>query len=249
MPKKYSQIQQELANADRKVKFVMYLFSEGPREYDFLLRILSLGRDKYWRGSMINKVSSTGKKQRVLDVACGTGLVTFELGLRRNEVIGIDVTREMLQRAVMLKKDPQRRQLDVDFVQARAENLPLKDETFDFATISLATRNVSSVSDTFEEMSRAVRPGGLVMSMDFTRPIGNVFSSFYNFYIFQILPALGLAISRHWSGIFSYLAGSIRRSKTPEQLSSIMKSIGLEQTEIKRMTLGVTALVSGEKSC
>ena len=223
----------------------MYLFSEGPREYDFLLKILSLGRDRFWRSSIVQK-AGVQNAAKILDIACGTGLVTFEFGSQGASVVGIDVTREMLTRALFLQKRDYSGQ-DVNFIQARAENLPLRSDYFDSASISLATRNVSSVPSTFEEMRRCVAPGGSVISMDFTRPSGEIFSPFYDFYIFHVLPALGLMISRHWNGIFTYLANSIKRSKTPEQLSSIMHHSGLSDVEVERMTLGVTALVTGKK--
>jgi demethylmenaquinone methyltransferase/2-methoxy-6-polyprenyl-1,4-benzoquinol methylase len=246
LPKKYADIQRGIISRDQKAKFVMYLFSEGPREYDFLLTILSLGRDRFWRNSIVQKAGpKDGNK--ILDVACGTGLVSFQFGLQSASVVGVDVTREMLTRALYLQKKEYPAQ-DVSFIQARAENLPFRQGLFDSATISLATRNVSSVSSTFEEMTRCVIPGGNVISMDFTRPSGKVFSPFYDFYIFHVLPALGLVISRHWNGIFTYLANSIRRSKTPEQLSSIMRRSGLSDVEIELMTLGVTALLRGKKA-
>ena len=223
----------------------MYLFSEGPREYDFLLKLLSLGRDRYWRRSIIQE-AGVEKGDNVLDIACGTGLVSFEFGARGATVVSIDVTREMLDRALILYKKEFPNQ-DVNFIQARAENLPIRSDSFACSTISLATRNVSHVSTTFAEMSRCVKNGGSVLSMDFTRPVGKIFSPFYDFYIFHILPAVGLIISRHWNGIFSYLANSIKRSKTPEQVSQIMQSIGLSNTKIQRMTRGVTALVTGKK--
>jgi demethylmenaquinone methyltransferase / 2-methoxy-6-polyprenyl-1,4-benzoquinol methylase len=246
LPKKYSELQTELSSADRKAKFVMYLFSEGPREYDFLLKILSLGRDNYWRNSIVEKARLPRVGGRVLDIACGTGLVSFQFASRGDMVVGVDVTREMLVRAKDLLKKMEKDR-DVNLIQARAENLPLRSDQFDCATISLATRNVSSVSETFREMGRCVRAGGPVISMDFTRPRGSIFPAFYNFYNSRVLPALGLMISRHWNGIFSYLAGSIQRSKTPEELSGIMRKAGLEKVGIKRMTHGVTALVSGYK--
>jgi demethylmenaquinone methyltransferase/2-methoxy-6-polyprenyl-1,4-benzoquinol methylase len=245
LPKKYADIQQGISSKDGKAKFVMYLFSEGPREYDFLLKILSLGRDRFWRSSIVHK-AGLKNEDKVLDIACGTGLVTFEFGSQGASVVGVDVTREMLMRALFLQKKEYSGQ-DVNFIQARAENLPLRSGSFSSATISLATRNVSNVSSTFGEMSRCVTPGGTVISMDFTRPRGKTFSPFYDFYIFHVLPALGLVISRHWNGIFSYLANSIKRSKTPEQVSAIMESAGLSKVEIERMTLGVTALVTGRK--
>jgi demethylmenaquinone methyltransferase / 2-methoxy-6-polyprenyl-1,4-benzoquinol methylase len=244
-PKKYSEIQRELASSDRKAKFVMYLFSEGPREYDFLLKILSLGRDNYWRESIVEK-ANTPSGGTVLDIACGTGLVSFQFASHGNTVVGIDVTSEMLHRALALVKQMPG-DYDVNLIQARAENLPLRSGVFDCATISLATRNVSSIPQTFEEMKRCVKRDRQVISMDFTKPRGSVFASFYNFYTNQVLPALGLVISRHWNGIFVYLAGSIQRSKTPEELSSIMEQDGLEDLEVERMTHGVTALVSGYK--
>jgi len=224
----------------------MYLFSEGPREYDFLLKILSLGRDNYWRNLIVERARTPRRGGKVLDIACGTGLVSFQFAMRNNMVVGIDVTREMLQRAlVLVKRMPG--EVDVNLIQARAENLPLRSGAFDCATISLATRNVSSVQQTFTEMERCVKEGGPVISMDFTKPRGKIFGPFYNFYTFNVLPALGLVISRHWNGIFAYLARSIERSKSPEELSMIMKQGGLEGVEVKRMTHGVTALVSGSK--
>ena len=224
----------------------MYLFSEGPREYDFLLKILSLGRDNSWRNLIVEKARTPHSGGKVLDIACGTGLVSFQFASRNNMVVGIDVTREMLQRALnLIKKMPG--DFDVNLIQARAENLPLRSGAFDCATISLATRNVSSVPQTFMEMERCVKGGGPVISMDFTKPRGRIFGPFYEFYTFQVLPALGLVISRHWNGIFAYLARSIERSKSPEELSSIMKQAGLESVEVRRMTHGVTALVSGSK--
>jgi ubiquinone/menaquinone biosynthesis C-methylase UbiE len=84
--------------------------------------------------------------------------------------------------------------------------------------------------------------------MDFTRPSGWFFSPFYDFYISKILPALGVVISMHWNEIFVYLAASIRRSRSPEQIAALMYSVGLRDIFLKKMTHGTTAFVSGEKA-
>ncbi len=111
----------------------MYLFSEGPREYDFLLKILSMGRDNYWRNAIVEKARLPPEGGRVLDIACGTGLVSFDFASRGNTVVGVDVTREMLLRANDLLKK-MGKDLDVDLIQARAENLPLRSDQFDCVT-------------------------------------------------------------------------------------------------------------------
>jgi len=249
LPEKYLSVENNIKTRDRKVRFVMYLFGDGPKEYDFLLKIMSLGRDRHWRDKTIERAHPRPGAS-ALDIACGTGLISFQLARYGASVVGIDVTREMLSRANALKRlydGANGRRLDVDFVQARAENLPLRSDYFDCATMGLAMRNVSSIPETISEMTRCVKDGGSVMSMDFTSPRGGVFRHFYSFYIFDVMPTMGYVVSRHWNGILRYLAGSIQRSKTPEQISRIMQSCGLDQVAIRRMTLGVTALVSGRK--
>lgn len=228
---------------DRKVNYVIRLFSDGPREYDFLLKILSLGRDNYWRESVVRE-ADIRPGYLVLDIACGTGLLTYQFAGRGARVIGVDVTREMLQRATKLT---QYLSCDVDFIQARAENLPLRSDVFDAATISLAMRNVSSQTETLDEMRRCTKEGRKVISLDFTRPKSSLFKPFYYFYIFKLLPAIGLIISRHWNTIFLYLANSIERARDPEQITRTMLKVGLVRASIKRMTHGTTALVSGTR--
>jgi demethylmenaquinone methyltransferase / 2-methoxy-6-polyprenyl-1,4-benzoquinol methylase len=229
---------------DKKVSYVRRLFSEGPGEYDFLLKILSFGRDKYWRDCMREK-ARLKTNSTVLDIACGTGLVTYTFArMEKAFTVGVDVTREMLRQAISLDSY---KKYDVDFVLARAENLPFRDECFDASTISLALRNVSSQVETLSEMRRCTKQGREVMSLDFARPRGKLFRPFYNFYIFKILPSIGRLISRHWKTIFLYLANSIQKSRDPEKIKETMESIGLANTEIRRLTHGTTALVSGRK--
>src|SRR5437879_13330900 len=75
-----------------------------------------------------------------------------------------------------------------DWVLARAENLPFRDDCFRSASISLALRNVSDAQLTFREMSRAIVPGGVVISLDFTRPRNRLFRIFYYYYLLGLFP-------------------------------------------------------------
>jgi demethylmenaquinone methyltransferase/2-methoxy-6-polyprenyl-1,4-benzoquinol methylase len=228
---------------DKKVSYVMRLFADGTQEYDLLLKILSFGRDKHWRDAIVEK-AKPNPDSLFLDIACGTGLVTYLLAKAGSYAVGIDVTREMLIRA---KELPEYKKYNVDFILARAENLPLRSDVFDGSMISLALRNVSSQVETLNEMKRCTKRGSPVMSLDFARPKGRVFAAFYRFYIFRVLPTIGLLISKHWNRIFLYLANSIDKSRDPERIKETMDSIGLNHSSIKRMTKGTTALVLGIK--
>jgi demethylmenaquinone methyltransferase/2-methoxy-6-polyprenyl-1,4-benzoquinol methylase len=238
------QVPTDAAEPDSKVSYVRHLFSEGPHEYDFLLKILSLGRDGSWRNCM-REGADLEPNSTILDIACGTGLVTYAFARKDGAyAVGVDVTMEMLRQAIRLDSY---KKSDVDFVLARAENLPFRNECFDASMISLALRNVSSQVETLSEMSRCTKRGRIVMSLDFARPRGKFFGPFYNFYIFKVLPSIGRLISKHWKIIFLYLANSIQKSRDPEKIEETMNSIGLVDTKIKRLTHGTTALVSGRK--
>jgi demethylmenaquinone methyltransferase / 2-methoxy-6-polyprenyl-1,4-benzoquinol methylase len=242
-----SQIDREVPTVsqrpDRKVSYVRWLFSDGPREYDFLLRVMSFGRDNSWREHIMEE-AQIQKGDAFLDVACGPGTVTFEVAERGSCAVGVDVTMEMLRRAISL---PKYKSLDVDFILARAENLPLRSDAFDASAISLALRNVSSQRETLGEMRRCTKMDRKVISLDFARPKNPIFKQFYYFYIFRVLPTVGLIISRHWNTILLYLANSIQRSRDPENIRGTMEQIGLQKPSIKRLTYGITSLVSGTK--
>src|SRR5437879_13703027 len=82
-------------------------------------------------------------------------------------VVGVDLTLSMLKTArwrLQARKVGDR----VDWVLARAENLPFRDDCFGSASISLALRNVSNAQLTFREMSRTTVLGGVVILLVFT---------------------------------------------------------------------------------
>jgi ubiquinone/menaquinone biosynthesis C-methylase UbiE len=60
-------------------------------------------------------------------------------------------------------------------------------------------------------------------------------------------PRLVCVISTHRNDIFAHFAGSIQRSKTVKEIERTMRSARVENAKVIRMTLGVTAVVSGVK--
>ena len=223
------------------------LFSGVPDEYDRLLSRLTLRSDDEWRKSVIES-SRIGKTAFVLDVATGTGLMAFDFARELNDqgmVIGVDLC------IPMLKKGTANKQQDgkgiVSFVAARAEALPFVDGFFDCATITLALRNVTDPKVTFEEMTRVVKAGGSVVSMDFCRPQG-LFRLIYYFHISYMLPFIGWCVSSEWKAIFDYLAGSIKRSMDPGNIRDLMCAVGLSSVMIRRLSRGIVSVVTGWRS-
>jgi SAM-dependent methyltransferase len=93
---------------------------------------------------------------RALDAACGTGRVSAYLAAAGHEVVGIDVTPQMLE--VARAKVPQG-----EFAQGRLEALPIPDGNFDLAVCCLALEHCADLGPPIAELARAVRPGGRVI--------------------------------------------------------------------------------------
>jgi ubiquinone/menaquinone biosynthesis C-methylase UbiE len=98
---------------------------------------------------------------RVLDVACGTGLVSFRAAAavgERGAVIGTDISGEMVETA---RRGAALRDLgNVSFERGDAEALPLSDGAFDAALCALGLMYVPDPVRALCEMRRLLRPGG-----------------------------------------------------------------------------------------
>jgi len=224
------------------------LFSGAPREYDTLLSRLTLRSDFTWRQSVLD-ASQTNANALVLDVATGTGLMAFDFANKLDDeslVIGIDLCKPMLRKGVTnLRTNGKNR---VNFVAGRGEALPFVDGIFDCATITLALRNVTDPKLVLQEMTRVVKNGGTIISLDFCRPQMPIFRSVYSFHIFHVLPFIGKLVSHEWKEIFDYLAGSIKRSLAPSAISELMSEVGLSQVTVAKFTMGIVSLIRGTKS-
>jgi demethylmenaquinone methyltransferase / 2-methoxy-6-polyprenyl-1,4-benzoquinol methylase len=232
------------APEDKKV-YVEQMFTAIAPTYDLLNRILSFGRDERWR-RQVDEYCQTNTGL-VLDVATGTGKMASILSKRPGvqKVVGLDFTSAMLIRAkAMLAK--QNRNSKIDLIQGDAQNLPFPDATFDCVTITYALRNVTDIAKTFSEMTRVVRPGGRVISLELTRPHQGLFQKLYYFYMHRIAPLLGGLIS-HKREAYKYLPDSIMIFPTPQEIKVIMEKAGLEGVVIRSLLGGAATIQFGTR--
>jgi SAM-dependent methyltransferase len=95
-------------------------------------------------------------KSRVLDIACGTGLVSARFKGRVAEVVGLDLTPAMAEQA--------RERLDT-FVAGSAHELPFADDSFD-AVVCRQGIQFMELERVLPEMVRVLRPGGRLVTAD-----------------------------------------------------------------------------------
>jgi ubiquinone/menaquinone biosynthesis C-methylase UbiE len=100
--------------------------------------------------------------ERVLDVACGTGLVAFRAArtIDRGEVVGTDISGEMVAIAASLAR--RKGSANVRFERAEAEDLPFLDGAFDVALCGLGLMYVPDPIRALREMRRVLRADGRV---------------------------------------------------------------------------------------
>lgn len=96
---------------------------------------------------------------RVLDVACGTGVVSLTAARRGAKVTGIDLTPELIAHA---KENAALMRLDVTFREADAELLPFEDAKFDVVVSQFGHMFAPRPEVAVREMLRVLKPGGTV---------------------------------------------------------------------------------------
>ncbi|CDZ70638.1 Putative methyltransferase, S-Adenosyl-L-methionine (SAM)-MTase protein [Neorhizobium galegae bv. orientalis] len=97
--------------------------------------------------------------EKVLDVGCGTGSLTFALPKAANlsEIAAIDYSPVFVEEAIRRNTDPR-----IRISQADACALPFADRYFDRAMALLVLHFVPEADKAVAEMRRVVRPGGVV---------------------------------------------------------------------------------------
>ena len=147
------------------------LFDGLPARYDLLAEVLSFGQNQRWRRAMVDGLLSLDPAPaRILDVATGTAGVALMLTDRSDAMVaGVDITEQMLRRGHELVARHGKASR-IRLVAGRAEQLPFPDQTFDALTFTYLLRYVADPAATLRELSRVVRPGGAVASLEFLVP-------------------------------------------------------------------------------
>jgi demethylmenaquinone methyltransferase/2-methoxy-6-polyprenyl-1,4-benzoquinol methylase len=215
------------------------LFAPIAPNYDRWSAVLSLGQDPRWRGEMVRRLELP-PAARVLDVAAGTGLIARLLESRGHAVIALDLSVEMLEAA------PER---GADVVLAAAEALPFGDSSFNGLTFSYLLRYVDDPLQTLRELSRVIRPGGVIGMVEFGRP-GGAWRPLWWLYTRLCLPVAGLIAGRGWTRVGRFLGPSIdrfHRRYPGDEISELWRRAGLIDIRVFRRSLGGGLIVCARR--
>lgn len=231
-------------NAGKKEQMAR-MFNNISHRYDFLNHLLSLGIDKLWRRTAIAFLKPLQPRQ-ILDVATGTGDFAIQaLSLKPEKIIGVDISEGMLS---MGRKKLVKLNLsgNIELLRGDSENLLFPDNTFDAATVGFGVRNFEDLEKGLAEIRRVLRPGAMLVVLEFSRPRKFPMRQLYNFYFKNILPGLGRLISNDKSA-YTYLPESVAVFPDGTDFENILKKVGFKETACKPLTFGISSVYTARK--
>jgi len=241
---------EKLTDKQEKQEKIVHMFDDIASTYDKANRVLSMGIDIQWRKKGCDKAFEIlGKKGlgQITDVATGTGdlLIYWKEQAQKNAVtiekyVGIDPSVGMLEVA--------RGKVDfAEFIEGKAQALPIADESSDVISISYGIRNVVERVEAFQEFNRALKPNGLVVILEFTKQErSGLIDKIVDFGMKNVLPRVGGFISKNYEA-YKYLPDSIKEFLTTEMLSKELEEAGFEMKYTKSFSMGISTLLVAQK--
>jgi len=223
--------------AESAKNLVPKFFDETGTTYDGVVSYGTLGKDKYWKRKMLEKISDGNS---FLDLACGTGILTREIAKKfpNADIIGIDITKSYLDVA----KENSNSFNNISFILDDAEKFKV-DSKFDCITASYLPKYCDPEILVKNCVSH-LKPNGMIIFHDFTYPKNPTVRGLWNFFL-TFLRLVGYFIPS-WKDALVGLPKLIRRTKWLESYSNIMKKNGLEVSH-QYLTYGAAAILTGTK--
>ncbi len=176
-------------------------------------RFLQWGSYKPAHNLIIRQLEEIPPDAKILDVACGTGILTLRLAklVPEGAVVGVDFSPGMIAQA-RAKQVPEG--FNVSFIEGNAEDLPFPDNSFDYVVNSFAFHFFPNPEKAVQEMHRVLKDGGRAFQIDTYKAIpGGIIFNWYN--------------RTFWQGDVHYYY--------PRQLRTFFEESGFEATEQKRL--------------
>jgi demethylmenaquinone methyltransferase/2-methoxy-6-polyprenyl-1,4-benzoquinol methylase len=233
-------------SADEKTARVKDVFSSVASKYDIMNDFMSGGVHRLWKRAFVRRIAPQ-KKHRILDVAGGTGDISFLMYQASSSphMTVSDINPDMLE--VGKSRAIDRGMMNVfDWVEANAEKLPFEDNQFDIYTIAFGLRNVTHIDQTLAEAYRVLAPGGRFFCLEFSKPAYQPLRKLYDLYSFKAIPAIGELVAKDRDS-YQYLIESIRQFPHQQGLKLHLEKAGFKKVTFENLTGGIAAIHTGVK--
>jgi ubiquinone/menaquinone biosynthesis methyltransferase len=215
-------LERHLNDPALKQQFVTPMFDIIASRYDEFTRLFSFGLDRHWKTQLLSELEShVGPNTRALDLACGTGDLTFALAAKGAQVTGLDASPRMIEAATQRSHAS----LSPSFVVGDMTALEASDASVDVVTAGYALRNVPDVKQALREIARVLKPTGRLLTLDFYRPTNAVWRQVFLAY----LSAAGNTVGWLWHRepvVYGYIARSVEHFVSIPEFNAALVETG-----------------------
>ncbi|GER48749.1 menaquinone biosynthesis methyltransferase ubiE [Striga asiatica] len=190
-----------------------------------------------------NKPKNRAKEgDKVLDVCCGSGDLSFLLSLKvgiNGKVTALDFSKELLDIAASRQREWSKSKpcyKNIEWIHGDAVALPFPDSSFDAATISYGLRNVVDRKKALEEMVRVLKSGAKLSVLDFNKSTNRLTSKIQDWMIDYVVVPVAT-----WYGLASkyrYLKNSIKEYLTGKELEKLALEAGFSEAKHYEIACG-----------
>ena len=225
-----------LDDKELKDKYVETMFDLLAPGYNLFTRVFSFGMDRRWKTRLIEEgTRRVGQASHIVDIACGTGDFAAELARCTGATValGLDFSLQMLVEA---KRCIRSQTVPVNFAACNMLQLCLRDQSVDIVSVGYGIRNTSDFDEALREIARVLKPGGVLLILDFYKPAPGVWRELFLWYMWHAGRLVGWLWHREPMA-YGYISHSIRRYLTIPEFEGALGKVGL-QIEWRQSRLG-----------
>jgi demethylmenaquinone methyltransferase/2-methoxy-6-polyprenyl-1,4-benzoquinol methylase len=218
------------------------LFAKIPDTYELVNHVLTMGMDIRWRKRMV-RLARSAAPGRWADICTGTGETAMLLSSAApsgTRVFAFYFTVPMLAFAARKPGADA-----IRFCAADTCHLPVPDASFSVLTISFALRNLNTnrehLIQAFAECRRILRPGGILLTVETSRPGSSLIRWIFNQYVRLLVKPVGSRLSGS-TPAYAYLASTIPRFYGAEELGKVFREAGFSAVTWQTMMFGAAAI-------
>jgi demethylmenaquinone methyltransferase / 2-methoxy-6-polyprenyl-1,4-benzoquinol methylase len=233
-------MQQYLQN---KKGLVQNVFDQVYDQYDLMNDVMSLGIHRFWKKNLLDMMNAS-PSQKLIDVACGTGDIAklfLNYVNKESQITCVDPNKGMISKG----KEKLNKYKNLNWVISGAEKLPIRDNKFDFYTISFGLRNTKDLNKALTEAYRVLKPGGRYLCLEFSKIQNPSLEFVYKNYS-KIIPSIGKLIVGEKEP-YKYLIKSIENFLNQDELVNLMKQNGFKKCTYRNLSGGIVSIHSGWK--
>ena len=226
-----------------KKGLVQNVFNSVYDKYDLMNDFMSLGVHRIWKKDLINWMNPS-KNKNLIDVACGTGdlgKLFLDSTTKDGKIFCVDPNKGMIIKG----KNKLQNYKNIKWIIASAENLPIKDNSFDYYTISFGLRNTKNLNKSLSEAYRVLKPGGRYLCLEFSKIQNSNLDFIYKNYS-KLIPLIGKAVVGKKKP-YEYLIKSIEEFINQEELIDLMKKNKFKKCNYRNLSGGIVSIHSGWK--